>query len=77
MKFSDLGLSSELSRAVTDLGYGTPTPPAYIDVKTKKIKSRVLFSQYVNPSELKKGVYFSDIYNKIQAFKYYLEILIF
>ena len=26
MKFSDLGLSSELSRAVTDLGYGTPTP---------------------------------------------------
>mgnify|MGYP001267066429 FL=1 len=26
MKFSDLGLSSELSRAVTDLGYGSPTP---------------------------------------------------
>ena len=26
MKFSDLGLSSELSRAVTDLGYESPTP---------------------------------------------------
>jgi superfamily II DNA/RNA helicase len=26
LKFSDLGLSSELSRAVTDLGYGSPTP---------------------------------------------------
>ena len=26
MKFSDLGLSSELSRAIVDLGYDTPTP---------------------------------------------------
>ena len=26
MKFSDLGLSSELSRAVADLGYESPTP---------------------------------------------------
>lgn len=33
--------------------------------KTKKIKSRVLYSQYVDSSELKKGVYFSDIYDKI------------
>lgn len=34
--------------------------------KTKKIKSRVLYSQYVDESKLKKGVYFSDIYDKIQ-----------
>ena len=33
--------------------------------KTKKIKSRVLFSQYVDELKLKKGVYFSDIYDKI------------
>jgi len=33
--------------------------------KTKKIKSRVLYSQYVDPSKLKNGVYYSDIYNKI------------
>ena len=26
MKFSDLGLSDELSRAVADLGYKCPTP---------------------------------------------------